>query len=88
MSEFVDGSLSEVFSTDNNDITKVGDGGNDSGSELDLLEGFINLEDIVASTVLALNVFLHVVINFASSQMNLNKSWSTLEDRSLRISLC
>jgi hypothetical protein len=72
LSEFVDGSLSEVFSTDNNDITKVGDGGNDSGSELDLLEGFINLEDIVASAVFAFNIFLHVVINLGSSEMDLN----------------
>ena len=72
MTELVDGSLTVLLGTDDNDFSKVGDGSDHSCGEFNFSDGFINLKDIVARLVLFLNELFHVVINLVSSQMNLN----------------
>ena len=88
LTEFVDGSLPEILGTDNDDIAEVRNRSNDSGSQFNFLQDFIDFEDIVANTVFTLHVFLHVVINLSSSEMGLYHFLSTLAERSLRMSFC
>ena len=71
LAEFVDGSLSVLLGADHDDLGGVGDGGNDSGSEFDSGIGLINVEDVVADRILLGDILFHVMVDFASAEMNL-----------------
>lgn len=88
LAELVDGSLPVLLSTDDDDFVEIGDGSNDSCGELDLLIGLVDLEDVVAYTVLLLHILLHVVVDFTGSEVDLRGKAYTLAERSLRISFC
>ena len=72
LTEFIDSSLTVLFSADDNDFSKVRDWGNKSGSEFDFSVGFINSENVITSLVLFFNELFHVMINLVGSEMDLN----------------
>jgi len=67
-----------LLSADDDNFREIGDGGDDSGGELDSLVDLIDLEDVVASLVASFDERLHVEVDFFSSQMN--RSSEELED--------
>lgn len=71
LAELVDGSLAVLLGADDDDLVEVGDGGNDSGSQFDLIEGLVDFEDVVADGVLLLDVLLHVVVDFGGTEVHL-----------------
>jgi len=72
LTEFIDSSLTVLFSTDNDDFSEVRNWSDKSGGEFDFSVGFINFEDIISSLVLFLDELFHVVINLVGSEMDLN----------------
>ena len=72
LTEFVDSSLTVLFSTDDNDFSEIGNWSNKSCGEFDFSVGFISFEDVISSLVLIFNELFHVVINLVGSEMDLN----------------
>ena len=81
MAELINSSLSFGFGTNNNDVVKVGDRGNNSSGQLNLVVGFSEVEDIVSCSVLLFDEPVHSVGDAFSTQMNLSTQKS--EDISL-----
>ena len=87
--ELIHSPLAEIFSAHNNNIIEIGNRCNDTSGKFDLLQNLINFEYIVPCTIFALGIFLHIMIKFSSTKMNLwIESHYTLAERSLRISFC
>ena len=81
VAELVHGSLPLGLGADDDDVVEVGDGGDDSGGQLDLVVGLLEVEDVVAGAVLLLDVSGHGVGDALGSQMHLGAQKS--EDVSL-----
>lgn len=88
LTELVDGSLTVLFGTDDDDFSEVWNWSDHSGGKFDFVVSLINSEDIIAGVVLFFDELFHVVINLVSSEMNLKFIINcTLAANNLRMSV-
>ena len=72
LTEFIDGSLTVLFSTNDDNFSKVWNWGNKSCSEFNFSVSLINFENIISGLIFFFNKLFHVVINLISTKMDLN----------------
>lgn len=60
-----------LFGANDDDFSKVRDGGDDSCSEFDFSVSFINSEDVVTSRVFFIDKLFHVVIDLVGTEVDL-----------------